>query len=108
VNPRVRGIWLREAMGQTLRHRAGAIRNTNGRSGTNKPQKMNNPRGGLRTLTATRPNAQATPNQRRSLQTRGGTRSGISVYTSKRRALGITSYAIFEKMAASHHSQAAI
>src|ERR671910_3078213 len=108
VNPSVRGIWFREAMGQTLRHMADAIRNTNGRSGTNKPQKMNNPRGGLRTLAATRPNAQATPDQRRTLQARGVTPSGISVYTSNRRALGITGLATFEKVAASHHGQAAI
>jgi hypothetical protein len=69
---------------------------------------MNNPRGGLRTLAATRLNAQATPNQRRTLQPRGGTRSGISVYTSNRRALGITGLATFEKMAPSEHGQAAI
>ena len=79
VKPSVRGSWLREAMGQTFRHRAGAARKTNGTMGTNTPQKMSRPRGGSMMLAATMPSAHATPNQRMTVQTRGCTRSGICV-----------------------------
>ena len=58
-------------MGQTLRHRAGATRKTSRTIGTNTPQKMSNPRDGARMLAVTMPSAQATPNQRRTVQTRG-------------------------------------